>query len=127
MKQETPYRGLLDHQLWSRLKYIPKDILWDIAQTSIFTNLLIMALPIFTRIIYDRVIPNFSVDTLWVLSFGMFLIMGFDFFFKASRSWVTYHIAEKATAYIDQYSIKINNPNNYSLPRRMRIGVTLDF
>ena len=31
------------------------------------------------------------------------------------------------TAFVDQYSIKINNPNNYSLPRRMRIGVTLDF
>jgi hypothetical protein len=31
------------------------------------------------------------------------------------------------TAFIDQYSIKINNPNNYSIPRRMRIGVTLDF
>jgi len=30
-------------------------------------------------------------------------------------------------AFIDQYSIKVNNPNNYSLPRRMRIGVTLDF
>jgi hypothetical protein len=31
------------------------------------------------------------------------------------------------TAFIDQYSIRINNPNNYSLPRRMRLGVTLDF
>jgi hypothetical protein len=31
------------------------------------------------------------------------------------------------TAFVDQYSIKINNPNNYSLPRRMRLGVTLDF
>lgn len=31
------------------------------------------------------------------------------------------------TAFVDQYSIKINNPNNYSIPRRMRIGVTLDF
>jgi hypothetical protein len=31
------------------------------------------------------------------------------------------------TAFVDQYNIKINNPNNYSLPRRMRLGVTLDF
>jgi hypothetical protein len=30
-------------------------------------------------------------------------------------------------AFIDQYDIRINNPNNYSIPRRMRIGVTLDF
>lgn len=31
------------------------------------------------------------------------------------------------TAFIDQYSIKINNPSNYSIPRRMRLGVTLNF
>jgi len=27
----------------------------------------------------------------------------------------------------DLYSIKINNPSNYSIPRRIRLGVTLDF
>lgn len=106
MKTETTYRGLLDHQLWSRLKYIPKDIVWDIATTSIFTNLLLMALPIFTRVIYDRVIPHFAVDTLWVISFGMMMVILFEFFFKASRAWVTYHVAGKASAYIDQYAIK---------------------
>ena len=30
-------------------------------------------------------------------------------------------------AYIDQYSIKVNNPYNYSLPRRIRLGVSLAF
>ena len=30
-------------------------------------------------------------------------------------------------AYVDQYNIKVNNPNNYSLPRRARIGIKLDF
>ncbi|MDD4213250.1 MAG: TonB-dependent receptor plug domain-containing protein, partial [Bacteroidales bacterium] len=30
-------------------------------------------------------------------------------------------------AYIDQYSIKVNNPYNYSLPRRIRLGVALAF
>jgi len=30
-------------------------------------------------------------------------------------------------AFQDQYNIKINNPSNYSLPRRARIGIKLDF
>ncbi|HQI71439.1 MAG TPA: hypothetical protein PLT47_11850, partial [Bacteroidales bacterium] len=30
-------------------------------------------------------------------------------------------------AYIDQYSIKVNNPYYYSLPRRIRLGVSLAF
>ncbi|MFN5323427.1 MAG: TonB-dependent receptor domain-containing protein [Bacteroidota bacterium] len=32
-----------------------------------------------------------------------------------------------AVAFVDQYNIKVNNPNNYSLPRRARIGVKFDF
>lgn len=31
------------------------------------------------------------------------------------------------TAFVDQYNIKVNDPSNYSLPRRARIGVKLDF
>ena len=30
-------------------------------------------------------------------------------------------------SFIDLYGIKVNNPNNYSLPRRIRLGVKLDF
>jgi hypothetical protein len=32
-----------------------------------------------------------------------------------------------AQAYYDQYQIAVNNPNNYSLPRRIRLGVELNF
>lgn len=31
------------------------------------------------------------------------------------------------TAFIDQYNIRIQNPDNYSLPRRTRIGLRFDF
>jgi hypothetical protein len=30
-------------------------------------------------------------------------------------------------AFVDQYNIKVNNPANYSLPRRARLGIKLDF
>ena len=30
-------------------------------------------------------------------------------------------------AFIDQYNIRIQNPDNYSLPRRTRIGLRFDF
>lgn len=30
-------------------------------------------------------------------------------------------------AFTDQYNMKLNNPSNYSLPRRARIGIKLDF
>ena len=31
------------------------------------------------------------------------------------------------TAFADLYSLKLNNPNNYTRPRTVRLGVTLDF
>lgn len=30
-------------------------------------------------------------------------------------------------AFIDQYRMKVNNPNNYTLPRRIRLGVLINF
>lgn len=38
-------------------------------------------------------------------------------------------IAQKVSpqAYIDQYRIALNNPGNYSLPRRIRLGIMLNF
>ena len=30
-------------------------------------------------------------------------------------------------AFVDQYGVKVNNPNNYSRPRTIRLGVTMNF
>ena len=30
-------------------------------------------------------------------------------------------------AFIDQYNIKVKNPSNYSIPRRVRLGVAFNF
>ena len=32
-----------------------------------------------------------------------------------------------AQAFVDQYNIRLQNPDNYSLPRRTRIGIRFDF
>ena len=34
---------------------------------------------------------------------------------------------EDSQAFIDQYNIRLQNPDFYSLPRRARLGVRLDF
>ena len=30
-------------------------------------------------------------------------------------------------AFVDQYGVKVNNPNNYSRPRTIRVGITMNF
>lgn len=49
-------------------------------------NVLALALPLYTMNVYDRVLPNAAVETLWSLSIGVVLAVLFDFLIKLLRS-----------------------------------------
>ena len=65
---------------------------------SIFINLFALVSAFFVMTVYDRVIPNESLDTLLFLTIGVSVAILFDFLMKMVRGSLT----DKAGKYIDQ-------------------------
>jgi ATP-binding cassette subfamily C protein LapB len=57
-----------------------------VALAAVFINLLAVASPIFTMNVYDRILPNKAVATLWVLAFGVATAILFDLMLKTARA-----------------------------------------
>ena len=63
-----------------------KPIYTKVAIAAVLINLFVIATPMFTMNVYDRVLPNNALETLWVLATGILLVMIFDFVLKLIRS-----------------------------------------
>ncbi|TIX07900.1 MAG: type I secretion system permease/ATPase, partial [Mesorhizobium sp.] len=54
--------------------------------SAIFINMLAIASPIFTMNVYDRILPNKAIATLWVLALGIGAVILFDLLLKTARA-----------------------------------------
>ena len=70
---------------WGAMKR-NKSIYTKVAFAAILINLFVIATPLFTMNVYDRVLPNNALETLWVLASGIMIVMIFDFSLKMIRS-----------------------------------------
>ncbi len=50
-------------------------------------NVFALATPLFIMTVYDRVVPNNAVETLWVLATGVIFVFCFDFILKSLRGY----------------------------------------
>lgn len=74
------------HWFWSTL-WESRSIYRDVLIASIFINAFAIATPLFSRIVYDKIVPNLAFDSLWVLATGVFVIFLFDLVLKMLRSY----------------------------------------
>ncbi|WP_395690907.1 type I secretion system permease/ATPase [Piscinibacter sp.] len=84
------------HWFWGAFleqRFVYRDVLW----AALLVNLFALAFPMFSMNVYDRVVPNNAVETLWALAIGVVLILGADLFMRLLRG----RFVDEASARID--------------------------
>lgn len=76
----------------------------DVLLAAFFLSLFALAMPLFIRNVYDRVVPNQAVHTLWVLATGVIIVLVGDLMLRTMRSYfldlASKRIDVKLSAYI---------------------------
>ncbi len=83
------------HWFWSTIK-LSLPIYKDVLYASLLLNLFVLASPLFTMNVYDRVIPNNAIETLWVFAIGVGIVFIIDTFLKFSRTYLLETAAKKS-------------------------------
>ncbi len=84
------------HWFWSAIaaqRFVYRDVLWAAALINVFA----LAFPLFSMNVYDRVVPNHAVETLWALAVGVVLVLVLDLFLRILRG----RFVDEASARVD--------------------------
>ncbi len=103
--QRTPEIGevRLRHWFWGALAE-QWPVYRDVLGAALLINIIALAMPLFTMNVYDRVIPNRAIETLWVLALGVILLFAVDLMLRLLRGY----FIDLASARIDmQLSARI--------------------
>ncbi len=91
------------HWFWSVMgENLP--IYRDVLIAAFFLSLFALAMPLFIRNVYDRVVPNHAIHTLWVLATGVGIVIVGDLVLRTMRSYfldlASKRVDVKLSAYI---------------------------
>jgi ATP-binding cassette subfamily C protein LapB len=74
------------HWFWDTID-LSRGIYLEVLVASLLINLFALVSPLFIMNVYDRVVPNYAIETLWVLASGVFIIVLFDLAMKMLRGY----------------------------------------
>ena len=83
------------HWFWSTIK-LSSGMYKDVLYASLLINLFVLASPLFTMNVYDRVVPNNAIETLWVFAIGVIIVYVIDTTLKFARTYLLESAAKKS-------------------------------
>ena len=85
--QDAHMRARSGHWFWAAMLGNWK-LYRDAVAAAVLINIFALVMPLYTMNIYDRVVPNNAVETLWALTIGIALAMVFNLVLTAIRAFV---------------------------------------
>ena len=112
--------GNKEHWFWGAVK-AQKSKYFQVMFVSLFINIFALVSAFYVMTVYDRVIPNDATDSLIALTFGVLIVIFFDFVMKTLRGSFT----DKAGAEIDRSvgaRLFDHLSRNYQLVNQRQVG-----
>lgn len=109
-KEITP-NTILSHKkegkewFWNHLLEVKPDIK-RVAILTVFINIFILLVPLYAMNVYNRVIPNFAIETLFVLTIGVIFIFIFDALFKMARAYILENMGRQIGSALEEELLK---------------------
>ena len=109
--KEVSYKNILTHEtkekewFWKHLLDAKQDII-RVGILTVFINLFIILIPMYAMNVYNRVIPNFATETLFVLTIGVGLIFIFDALFKMARVYILESMGKRIGSILEEEMLK---------------------
>ena len=92
-RTDGPRKG---HWFWSAI-FENRRLYRDALVSALLINIFAIVMPLFTMNVYDRVVPNNAIATLWVLVIGITLALAFNYALTTARA----HVVDTASKRID--------------------------
>jgi len=101
-KSELPQRDGIrrpgqsgSHWFWHAI-WLCAPVYFDVIVASFIISIFALVSPLFTMNVYDRVVPNNAIETLWVLGIATIVVTLFDSILKFIRTYYTELAAKKS-------------------------------
>ncbi|MCM8565622.1 type I secretion system permease/ATPase [Thauera linaloolentis] len=75
-----------EHWFWGAI-IENRSLYRDVLLAAFMINVFALGVPLFTMNVYDRVVPNNAVETLWVLAAGVIVVLVGDFVLRTLRGY----------------------------------------